>query len=584
MLADLHIESNPGLVSSFLTSLLLALRIGLPAMAWGWLLPAPEKHSGSAFRRLLHETALVSLAGLLLQLSMVLVLAHLGLYSVWIEGAVLCGITITGLVCGKRRTAESKGRFLPAFCLLLLVCAGAMTVPGRSEWIRGGWDPGIYTNQGAMVARTGTFYPAPDPALAELSEQERLLFTRGDDQYRECYPGVAVDMKNGSIQHYFFRLMPSYTALLARTGGLEMTYRCNLLLGGLLLLSLGAVIYLHFGMKFFAFSACLLLLCHPLFLYHLHFPTTELLHLYLLVCLLFIMPYRCSGRTGPALICLLLFFLLLNRVSFTSFAGWFLLLFSWLDRTREDRKRVLTERLWMIAAVIAGVLFDYTICAVTMLRLHHITGTMLTALVVLSAAAIAIDLWHTSRGTMRRKMLYLPGWLTYAGLALLFLYLSAVYFDWNVFPFLPHPHKGLVQIIPYLGPGLVVFSLIGAFLLAGAQKTTPSAASCAICLFAFPALVLLMNDHIAGVYPWATRRMVPYMLPLLVLLAGYGLERVFRLSWQGRPVGAIVAVTVLVGILVSLAGESKKDDGYDQDFRPYGCNHGTVYCRDRAGR
>ena len=288
---------------------------------------------------------------------------------------------------------------------------------------------------------------------------------------------------------------------------------------------------------------------------------TELLHLYLLVSLLFMLPYRKSGKTGLALTCTLLFFLLLNRVSCTPFAGWILLLVAWSDRTRADRSRVLRERLCMLSAVIAGVVFDYSVCAVTMLRLQHISNTIITALLILSAAAIALDLWHTSSRVARNKILSVPSWILSAGIALLILYLAAAYFNWNVLSYLsfvPNPHKGLVQTLPYMGPGLVVCALIGLLFMAAPGNRMTAYATFSICLFGFPALTLLVNDHIASIYPWATRRLVPYMLPLLVLLAGYALDRVYKLTWREKKVGRGVATAALIGIAISMFGEAEK--------------------------
>lgn len=78
-----------------------------------------------------------------------------------------------------------------------------LLLPQRGEWVVGGWDPGVYLNQGVLVSQQGSFYPEALPCYKNLSEEAFAAFTRGRGNYIEAFPGCRQTRITGHFVYTF---------------------------------------------------------------------------------------------------------------------------------------------------------------------------------------------------------------------------------------------------------------------------------------------------------------------------------------------------------------------------------------------
>jgi len=501
---------------------LLMFRFVLMGLAWSWLVPVTKMAQGR-FSIWLTQMAVTLLLGTLCSSLLVLFLAEIGHYSRLTEGVVGGLITLLGLLLGARKSLPAFGRHLaenlPGAGLVLIGMITVLLLPRCSEWVMGGWDPGVYLNQGVYVASTGTFHPPPDPLYAALDEDAFAQFTRGNAGYTECFPGIAIDPDTRAFQHYFFRLTPSAIAAMA-TGGLRLATRVNYFFGLFsAVIFAGALLLMGASRRHVVFSV-LIFVSHPLWLYHLHIPTSEMLHLCLVGGLAVLLPCRQKGGGGVlALLGLTMFAAMLNRISFLPFGGLLCVLAAWADRDRRDRGRVCFEHGVMLIAVLAGLLFDHLASGITVVRIAHVVGLLERIFGVCAVVTVLADLFLLSarmRGFLNR-LLSFPWRKGLTSVALLGLALMA-FSAWQ-------PLRDLsgnwAQIFPYLGWGAVLMACLGAICIA--WNNEDSWWTLFVTFWALVTVSILMNNYTSGVFPWTSRRYLVYTLPLIAALAGYPL-------------------------------------------------------------
>ncbi len=509
------VEGNPWLACA----LGLAARIFLPGLAWGWALAFPAWPAAIRGGRWLEAGARVVFAGLLIALFNAAFLAELGLYTSWFEWASLLALSAPGLWMGRRQIAENARSAAPALALILAGFIAIMLLPRQGEWIVGGWDPGVYLTQGVHVGRTGTFRPPPDPVYSRMTPDELRVFTRGVVNFTEGHPVYPLDPETRSFQLFFFRLTPALIALLEHGGGLRAAVRVNLFMGFLaawMFAALLAAMVRHRGQ--FVLSL-LLLAAHPLWLYHLHIPTSELLQFFLLCGAGAMIPVR-SIRIGG--LALAFFAMMANRFSFLPFGVLLILLSALMDFPRADRRRVALERWALLGALAAGVLYDYATAAVTIERLAFIVPQLFQHALFLLVLVLGVD-GVADKTAWREAVLKLfqriEPWLVAAGAAVLASVVAGVFF----LPGGALYRMGIERAFPYWGAGYLLAALAGLiFLLAHWRRETSLLKAWVLFLLAATA-VTLMNKAIANLYPWATRRFVEFTVPLLALLGGLGL-------------------------------------------------------------
>ena len=541
--------------SWWISTLLLAWKFVGVGVAWGWLLWPTSQAEAPRWRVWLHAIGRVLVLGVTTSVLLAVALAEVGIYTVAAEVLVLATLTLAGIAGGVWR---ARDRFLrcvraaaPGALSIVVGVAVILNLPLRGEWILGGWDPGVYINQGVAVSRSGSFHPAADGAYAALEFEERTSFTRGEEGYRECFPGVPVNQETGAIQHYFFRLTPATIASLHHSGGLRAALCVNLLMG-----LLAAVVFASFlsgiGCRgdHVAVSA-LVLLAQPLFLYHLNVPTSEMLHLFLLCSMGLLLPLRAHRLVAVGLLGVLLVAGLLNRISFVPFSGFLLVAIAWLDIARTQRRRVLLEHALLVAAVGCGFLFDLRVNAVTVVRLAKHVPLMRNILGLCVAGVCLMDA-VAAKASARRWMADRVVWVTRAGGAAALGILLAFVAGWGSGRF-AEASGFFYRLVPFLGGTALLCAVLGGGVLCWKAKQIPRELAAMLFIFVFVALGLLVKGQIAPLYPWATRRHVPYAIPAIAILVGYVVSWLWsrsrgRCLWAWRVAAVALLISALVGV------------------------------------
>ena len=500
-----------------LPALLLVLHLYLPGWAWSWVLDRRESApSGFWIDRLLLAAKSVVL-GVVLSLFAALALAVFGVFTPALEWSAVVLLAVVGWGMSRGRggpwTARAK-RGWPGACLLGLGLAGVLALPNRGEWIVGGWDPGIYVNEGVLISRTASYVPPRDPFFGSLGEGELAAFTRPVHNYTEAYPGVPLDVETRSFRHLFFPLTPTLVAVAHRCGGLRAAARVNELAGWMTLLVLAAAAGALSGRRSQSVFAALALLVQPVWLYHLHVPVSEMLQLLLIggVGLLLASP----GGAVP--LALLLMASEMNRFSFLPFAGIFLLAAAWVDLRRDDRRPVARERALQVTALVSGAAIDYALSPVTIGRLGSVVAFLLAIFAALVAAAVGLDLWAVGRERRASLLAWSERWGVPVGVAVLF---AAV-----IVAFIPaaEPRDVILwnarHLVPCEGWAFLAAAAAGLATTLRAGAGEPRAKRAFVLFLAACATVTAIKLDIATLWPWASRRHLEFTVPLLAILAG----------------------------------------------------------------
>ena len=200
------------LPSALITSLRLALLMIVPGAALHAVRKVHRPAAADAGEppSLFQESVLVGLFGAVTLLLSALALAAAGLLN-------LAALTILAALISAAALIFVRARLSPmtlkaagiALIFIGAVSAAVMLIPKPGEWIVGGWDPGVYINQGVSIARNHGFRAPPLPCYRELSARGLELFTRGTARYTEAFPGCPIDPHSRRFVLYFFPLTPA---------------------------------------------------------------------------------------------------------------------------------------------------------------------------------------------------------------------------------------------------------------------------------------------------------------------------------------------------------------------------------------
>jgi len=484
-------------------------------------------------------------------------LSALGLYRVPLELGLLLAIGIAGIV----RTRPRWRAFVPGLVALNLLLLLVLFMPPRMQWIAGGWDPGTYVNEGASLVHEGGWQRPPERFLQFLDDDTRELFTRDRYGFLELMPVVPLERDGPralSSKPFFF---PLYPAMLASAhsaasghpaGGLALSAHINLPLAAITVFLFGMALA-RFDWRLGAFGAVLLAI-QPLLLYHANFPTSEVLHLFLMVCILFWLSGTRFAQTGQSeqaeavepvswtahLPLALLFFLgPLNRLDFLLFGSVLLVALTLADSAdREASRRGLFEFFLLAGAMLLGAVVSVYVAEAAVQRLGKDVPLLIFGGALLSFGALVLRLIAAA---VREQFLprfwdWLAAHLHWGIAAVVLLGVAAV---WHVQA--PKTDQPLIWQCKgmwwYLTWPSVVLAVLGFFALE--WRRLPRAFGAWMLAVAAMALLVLVFGKIHQTWPWAARRYVPTLLPLL---AGLGAWGVLRTKWVGLALLAAACV------------------------------------------
>jgi len=541
-----------------LGALLVTLRLVIPGLSLGWLLATPDDLSNLNWKRRVRIGVRMMLVGVLVSALVVFVLGQAGRYRpVALEVLLLAVICLGGLVPALLRYRREFGMFLracvPVVGLCLCGTAVILALPGRSEWMLGGWDPGVYTSEGIALERTGTFYPE-DPLLFEmLSPEEQAVFTRTGSGRTERFPGVVLDRNRQRLSYEFFRLHPSMIALFRRWGGMTAALRGNTILAMLAALIFFAMLLEHRGTTH-AVCATLLLMAQPVWLYHAHVPVSEMLHFLLMGAVGLLWVDRSPRFAMALLFAALLFGLMLNRFSFLPFAGILLMAVALRDLERENRRDVWLEHGLQVFAVITGAAVDWFVAPASLAGWDSgQIPQMLGAFFVGAVVALVVDCLGAS-GAFRNRfaecqrwMLIVLGWSLICCLAIMYGY-----------GFIGRDSReadNMRRLLPYVGYIAAGAALVGGVMVTHGRRRMSRALGTYLLVLVGILLIVAFKKWARDLYPWATRRYLVNAVLLTAILASV------PIAWLWERTRAVmlcrsVAVVFLMTVMVANARRS----------------------------
>lgn len=530
-----------------LAAILITLYLWTPGWAWCWCIrPQETERKPNWLYRMAIYGAMSFIFGFLWNACTALALGQLGLYTSQRMHILRLACILTGLALARVRASKQiwprLQAALPSGAGLILASLIILALPNRGQWIIGGWDPGVYLNQAVALHRTGSFYPSDLFFYQELEPEEQSAFTRTGNGRTERFPAVVINPQRQSFDYEFFRLTPAFFSVFQDAGGIHALTRANTIIGIASLLVLFALTWTAFG-GISASVAVILLALQPIWLYHLHWPVTEHLQLFLILSFFLfaiIQPTRYRLRA----ICLVA--AVINRFAFLPFAGILLASQSVAEWNNPKRKKLIQAHVGTIGLLIAAGLINVLI-APTSLRGWTQFPLILTVSAIGFAGTIAVDIvisLLSMRGRLQKLLMRSRyGWVTMLTITVILSWLGRDHIAG------PDHIDNLKQLSLFIGSTALMAGTVGNLYLLLKQHTR---CHHIIWTTVMPLLLvtwlLVINKSITDLYPWATRRYLPWTALWIALSVPPLIQDLWnakRLQWLGR-ICAIMGLATIV--------------------------------------
>lgn len=558
------------------------LRILVMGYVWT-VTDTDERQTGRVYavlRRCMH----LFYYGLAVNLLLILILSVFMLWSPWLDW--FCFVLLTAFGFWRHHKliysrVNPNSLIRDGLAMMLIVCSflAALILPGRSEWLAGGWDPGLYQNNSVAISRRGGIADFKDSLYTDLSPTERVVLSRGNDQYREIMPGVPINIENGHLPLYFFHLSSLFGAWLFRSGGFSLLVRQPMILGWLLLVPSAALLRFLTGSKACALTALLVMLTSPFWWYHQAIPTSELLQLLIFSGAVFLYLDNLGQKSWRPVICGLLLFLgCLNRMDFALFAAFFLVLGAIAGSLRYPS----AKSIWFkctgifLLCLWGGVFFNVIFAGETVKLLQqkdNVLFIVVGGLAILTLASIAGPI--LIQRLINADLIYMTIRITGLLAVLGYLALTAISFHdstvqhWfrivEPFNLLYGASSRYLSTIAFWGRFPMLAAWSGAVLL----FVNTSTKNRQMLVWGWGLIVvvsmLFTVGQIADIYPWGLRRYLPFFLPAIMFFATVP----FRLSldrqdfhWRYilRISGLVLVSVMLYGGLCRSSSAAKVSD------------------------
>ena len=526
----------------------LAARVVLAG--WPWAAARSGDPDDGAWVR----AGLIALYGLFANLIPVLVLAALGIWTPMLDVLAWAAVVAIGFTRARRAGWRAASTLRAGGVVALLVVIGAVAPP-RSEWLAGGWDPGLYQNNAVAIADRQGWVALSGGIHARLTEQERLLVSEAEGDYREAFPGVPLTVETGDLPLYFFPLTPICGAWLYRLGGYELLVRLPAILA-LLGLPVVAAMVRRWGPS--ASVCCgFFWLVAPLWWYQQAIPTAEMLYLVLLTGGWWLArraaeqdqawPVGVAWAFGAATV---------NHFNFPVIGALLLTGLALLDESPTPR-RVMSRYFAGHTGLLLGILVNALLADVTLDRLQQKDQVWLAVMIPygLLLASGWVLAWVRPGSRAAGKLGEGAGYFALVvgvgiiGLVAL-LHLPGLATAWP--EWLSGTRMGDILnrvrlLMAFTGAGPWILTALGMLALAGrcADRTVMPWLVFVLLCGAATSLFLCLPG-IAGIYPWALRRYVPTLLPFMAFAQGFFMWWCWRnrhawpKGWSALAAGALL--------------------------------------------
>ena len=528
---------------------LFAVSILLPGTFWSWALPKDIKSTWQ-------KSVVSIIIGFIFCLCWSFFLNTLVINKMVINILGCLCVSSLGYSLGKKKTTFSEkdlgDTLFFGLRISIILSIVFLVFNLNSQWILGGWDPGVYTNQGVSVAQNDGFPPPVSFADDELSHEQLLMISKvpdemsrsGIENYREILPGVRIDTQTGEISNLFLRNFPNFISMLIKWGSVEIGFKANVFAGLLFVLIFSVLCYRKFG-SFYSIAVCSLLFLHSLFLYHIKLPTTEVLQMTLFFGFVLINSWKTNLFTS--IVSGMLFFCAVaNRASFIGL-GSIYLVFVCLSKTVTDEK--LKDRLiflgFTILGLSSGLIYDIVLCPDTVVKLHYIFSKLIFVSIFSITASLFVTLGSdVFKPFVENILFFLENKRVRYGLICSLMLLTLAFLLYSYFSS-DYLHNQIRMLVSYFGIVATTFAFAGLFFMLFDIKNLY--AKLTIVFLILVSVVTFTNQYVANLYPWAARRYVTYTLPLLIQAAIY-LPYVF---WRTKKV-AFRAISIVLLLMICL--------------------------------
>lgn len=535
---------------------LLVIRV--VTAGWIWTPHRAQFDELSGFDAFLLHCGRVVVAGLLINILTVTALASIGWWRPELDWCFWTVVLAAGALKRWRNwdtTILALKWFWGTSVVIASLGAVALLLPLRSEWLAGGWDPGIYQNNAVVIANHNGLAARHDTVYAQMRPEERALYTRSDERYHEILPGVPVDIRDGSLSLYFFHLSPLVGALLYRMGGLGLMLRMPVLLAfwGLLpLLGLAVACGLRGWRSLLVLAAALV---SPLWWYHQAIPTSEMLYIILLLgsILFYVTAVRDESRF-PVFMSISLFAATINHFNFPVLAAILLAVAATCESASAQPGRF-ARLICAYVAILLGIMWDLHFARITIIRLDEKDAVLSVVLPFFAVgAAVGLVTGLTNAERWREKAQRMLGMLLRAASVVICALMVVIAADplrkiafrlvdpaVRVEDLLERVHR----LAQFNGFAWIALGAVGLFGLASVRRGSRVILVVVVVTLGAGLLALILNPGIAPLYPWALRRYVAVWFPFFALLQAFAVVNLIE-SWSHRRVFSRVAVTLLM--------------------------------------
>lgn len=473
---------------------LLALILFLPGWVW-------SRHSlRQANGGVVLTTALVWTGSLVILISWSLLLAELG----WFNLAALLGGLLLWVVCGLwfgRDTSPTvSGGEWSGFLLSGIVMTVIVLIPAPGEWLVGGWDPGVIMNQGIWIGRTGTLHPSMGLLDLLTNPETADLFTNQIRGLREWFPGLPVNLASGEWAFSFYRGTPLFVGFLYQVGGVELALRAMPVLAMIALVVILAVMRrIYTGSHRYPVVLALILV-QPVFLYHARTPNYEMLQLLLTIGAVLWADVK-SNRIQNGMVLLIGFCMVVNHISFILFGSLLAVCLAAFYRVEGGAARARVGG-WLAAGILTGTAYVLFRSVESTAKLQHILPEIYGVATTCVIAVILLTVhfkWPPISGIRWDWLIWPLGML------------ALVYLEFNRQDPFAEFVKNLKVLAAYQNPLLLATTLIAALV---GWVFVPKSRILVTFVF-LGLLVVLHRKHVADLYPWALKRYLPFIVPMI---------------------------------------------------------------------
>ena len=437
----------------------------------------------------------------------------------------------------------------PLILLFILIMAGIFFLR-PTEYIFGGWDPGVYINTAVHIARTGAIV-IDDPHPEYCSPGEWAAYSqRHSSGYLEKYPGFRrTGMDGDRLLPQFYHLFPVLLAISYFPAGMGSIFYLTPILGLLSLLAIYLAVSELMDRKV-ALLSVFLLAVNMAEIWQARSPVTEILSQFLLFSGLFLLArFLKKGEDYPGWLAGTVFgILILSRISalliflplaIFFYCGWFI----------SYRKKDLTFILPLLAltaySLLSGIFFGghYIKSAFD----NFLGAGSIWLLLLPVGVAVGGRMTPTRNRAILRRLFNRQG-LRWAACAIIIALVCFGYFIRPHDPSLSADRTNLIELGWLLTiPGLVL-SLVGICLLI--LKNRRDSVWVFLLITMTFAVVFLCRQLIHPYYMWAARRYMVVVVPGFLICAAWFIARLGRGRFPAARWLALMLFLLVAGMEV----------------------------------